>query len=683
MANYQTADIRNIALVGHAGSGKTQLAEALLAHSGAITHAGSIDRGNTVCDFDETEKRLQHSIDSAICHLDHQGARINLIDTPGYPDFINRSLSILAGVETAALVINAQNGIEFVSQRVMDAAAERRLCRLIIVNKIDSPEADLPTLMSQIQETFGSECLPINLPSEGGSTVVDCFFNPGDAVTDISSVNQTHETLIDQIVEVDEALMEVYLEQEASLSPEQLHAPFEQALREGHLIPVCFVSAETGAGIPQLLEVMARLMPNPTECNPPEFFQGEGHDNPIEIIADANRHVIAHVFKVVINPFFGRLGVFRIHQGSVKPNSQLFIGDGRKPFKVSHLYALQGKQQEEIQSGIPGDICAVTKVDEITRDAVLHDHHDEDLIHLRSFSVPKPMYGLAIKTARLGDEQKLSEALHKLLAEDPALELEQRSGVDETVLLGSTDLHLRIVLDKMREQYNVEVETSTPSIAYKETITKPAEGHHRHKKQTGGAGQFGEVYLRVKPLPRGHGFEFINSVVGGAIPSQFIPAVEKGVRQVLNSGAVAGYPLQDLSVEVYDGKHHSVDSKEVAFVAAGKRALLNAVEAAKPIILEPVVNLTVTAPSAAMGSINADVSTMRGVITGTKTVAGSNYIEVTGKVPLGELDDYQTRLNSETGGEGSYSFEFSHYDPVPDKLQQELIRNYKRVDDGD
>jgi elongation factor G len=679
---YLTQDIRNIALLGHAGSGKTSLAEALLFHSGAIKQQGAVEKGSTVCDFEAAEKELQHSIETALCHFDHKQARVNLLDTPGYPDFVNRSLAVLPAVETAAVVINAQNGIEFISKRTMEAAAERHLCRLIIINKIDAADTDLPTLLQQVQDTFGRECLPINLPAENGDRVIDCFFTPSDVTTDFSSISEAHDALVDQVVEVDEELMELYLEQEQSLDPEQLHDPFEQALRENHLIPVCFVSARTGAGIPELLDVMARLMPNPTEGNPPEFFKGEGHEQAVEVMPDSARHTIAHVFKVVINPFFGRLGMFRIHQGTVNVNGQLFIGDGRKPFKVAHLYTMQGKQQEEIRRGIPGDICTVTKVDEILRDVVLHDHHDEDLFHLRAMNFPAAMFGLAVKTARLGDEQKLSEALHKLEAEDPALTVEHRANLDETVLRGASELHLRTVLEKMQSQYNVAVDTSTPGIAYRETITRAADGHARHKKQTGGAGQFGEVYLKVEPLQRGQGYEFVNSVVGGSIPSQYIPAVEKGIHQVLESGAVAGFPLQDIRVNVYDGKHHSVDSKEVAFVAAGKKALIDAIKSAAPIILEPVVDLVVTAPGTSMGDISGDLSSMRGLITGTKTMS-NNFIEISSKVPLGELDNYQTRLNSETGGEGSFTVEFSHYDPVPSKLQQTLQSQFKHADEDD
>jgi elongation factor G len=369
MPSYTTENIRNIALVGHALSGKTTLTEALLHKAGVIGSPGSVEKGDTVADFEPEEKEYQHSLAAAIVSLDHDGTHINLIDTPGYPDFIGHSLTVLPAVETAAIVISASAGIEMITQRMMERAAERKLCRLIIINKIDAPDIDLPALLAHIQESFGRECLPINLPSGGGKTVVDCFFNPsGEA--DFSTVAQAHTRIVEQVVEVDDELMTVYLDQ-GEVRPEQLHDPFEKALREGHLIPVCFVSARTGAGISELLEVFARLMPNPQEGNPEPFLKGEGAAAQ-EVYADpdATKHVLAHVFRVAVDPFVGKLGVFRIHQGTINKDTQLYVNDARKPFKVGHLLKLQGKEHQETDAGVPGDICAVAKVEEVQFDAV-------------------------------------------------------------------------------------------------------------------------------------------------------------------------------------------------------------------------------------------------------------------------------------------------------------------------
>ncbi|MGH8119845.1 MAG: elongation factor G, partial [Gammaproteobacteria bacterium] len=613
---YATEDIRNIALTGHGGSGKTTLVEMLLYKAGAIKEMGSVARGTTVSDFDPQEKTRQHSLDSAIVSMDYHGGHINLIDTPGYPDFSGRALAVLPAVETCAVVINAQTGIELTAHKMMHAAAERGLDRLIIINKIDQPDVDLIGLLANIRESFGRECLPLNLPAAKGKKVVDCFFQPGDVQTDFSSVDEAHTHIVDQVIELDEDLMNLYLEQGEAIKPEQLHDPFETALREGHLIPVCFVSAATGAGIEELLEIFARLMPNPKEGNPPLFLHGTGDAaRPVDIVPEPGRHALAHVFKVAIDPYVGKLGVFRIHQGKIGKDSQLFIGDARKPFKVAHLLKLQGKQTTEISVGIPGDICAVSKVDEIHFDAVLHDSHDEDQFHLRSMHFPEPMYGLAIEVKSRGDEQKISDALHKLVAEDPSFRIEHHASLNETVIKGLGELHLRVMLEKLKNTYNVEVTTRPPRIAYRETITAPAEGHHRHKKQTGGAGQFGEVFLRIEPLPRGGGYEFVNDVVGGTIPRQFIPAVEKGILQALEQGVVAGYPVQDIQISVYDGKYHTVDSKEVAFVSAGKKACITAIKAAHPMVLEPIVNISITVPNQNLGDITGDFAGKRGRIT--------------------------------------------------------------------
>ncbi len=471
--------------------------------------------------------------------------------------------------------------------------------------------------------------------------------------------------------------MEVYPEQGDDITPEQLHEPFEQALREGHLIPVCFVSAMAGTGIDELLEIFAKLMPNPNEGNPPQFIKGEGESTEeIELTTSQDAHALAHVFKVSIDSFIGKLGVFRIHQGIIKKDSQLFIGDGRKPFKVGHLLKLQGKKHIEITSGMPGDICAIAKVDDVHFDAVLHDSHDEDHIHLKSLDLPAPMYGLAIETKSRGDEQKISDALHKLVAEDQSLMVEHNAVLNELVIRGLGELHLRMVLEKLKDQYHVEVDTRPPRIAYKESITTNAEAHYRHKKQTGGAGQFGEVYLRIEPLPKGEGFEFVNKIVGGVIPKQFIPAIEKGIQQALDEGVIAGYPLLDIKVTIYDGKYHAVDSKEIAFFTAGKKAFIDAVKKARPVVLEPIVEINITAPSESMGDITADLSGKRGRITNTSTIK-RDVTSISGIVPLSELDSYQSQLKSITGGEGSFSINFSHNDPVSVKTQKELMTAYK------
>ncbi|HEX8754795.1 MAG TPA: elongation factor G, partial [Steroidobacteraceae bacterium] len=645
--------------------------------AGAIRSRGSLARGSTVSDFDPQEKDLQHSLEPAILTFDCDSTRIHLLDTPGYPDFLGRTLSVLEAVEAVAVVVSATGSPDTVTHRLMDCARDRGLCRLVVINKMDSRDAKSADVLLQMREVFGAECLPLNLPADGGQSVVDCFFQPHGAPADFSSVETAHTQLVDQVIELDEQLMSVYLEQGEEIAPEQLHDPFEQALREGHLVPVCFTSAESGAGVAELLRVFTRLLPNPAEGNPPPFLKGSGERaQRVAVTPDPSKHVVAHVFKIAIDPYVGKMGVLRVHQGTVRPGAQLFVGDARKPFKVTHLYRLLGKDTAEIPEAIPGDICAIAKVEELHLDAVLHDSHDEDQYHLKPVAFPPPMLGLAIEPERRGDEQRLADTLHKLTAEDPCVRIEHHAAVNETVLYGTGELHLRTLLERMGQRYGVHVKTHPPSIPYRETVTRPAEGHCRHKKQTGGAGQFGEVFLRIEALQRGTGFEFVDEVVGGSIPGQFIPAVEKGVRQVLTEGALAGFPLQDIRVTVYDGKHHAVDSKEVAFVSAGRKAFLDAIHKASPIVLEPIVHLEITAPASAIGDITGDLATKRARINGNNTLPG-RLATVSALVPLAEISDYQTRLKALTGGQGTYAMELSHYDPVPPRRQQELVQAYR------
>ncbi len=672
--SYTTESIRNIALAGHAGAGKTTLFEALLHAGGAIQGVGTVERGNTVSDSDSQEQARAHSIDSCVAQIMHGDCHINLIDTAGYTDFRGATLASLAAVETVAVVVNAINGVEHNTRRVMMHARERGVARMLVVNKIDFDGANLATLVDALREEFGTECLPVNLPANRGNQVLDCFSHR-DGTTDFSSLAEAHQQILDQVAEINETVMNRYLDQgEDGLSPQQLHDAFEQCLREGHLVPICFVSARTGAGVKELLDIAARLLPNPAEGNPPPFVSGDG--KPLRVTHDPGAPVIADVFKIINDPFVGKLGVFRVWQGTVRRDSQLLVDDGRKPFKVGHLFRLQGKTHVEIDEAIPGDLAAVAKVEEIHFDAVLHESHDEDLVALAPPTFPTPMYGLALEPKHKGQEQKLSNALARLAEEDPCLRVEHHKELNETVVRGLSDLHLKVMLERMRERYGVEVETHPPSIAYRETIAVSAEGHHRHKKQTGGAGQFGEVFLRIEPLERDSGFEFVDATRGGVIPGQFLPAVEKGVRQAMERGAAAGYPLQDLRVTVYDGKFHAVDSKEVAFVSAGKKAFLDAIHKAQPIVLEPIVNVEVMIPEHSVGDVTGGLAGKRARIMGT-AAQRSGELVIKAQAPLAELNDYATELKSMTGGRGRYSLDLSHYEAVPPNVQKQLSEAWK------
>jgi len=677
--DYQTEDIRNVAFAGHAGAGKTMLVEQILAQAGAIKTPGVIEKGTTVSDWDELEKKHGHSLSSSLAGFNYRNTHINLLDTPGYPDFIGAALSVLPAVETVAVVINAERGVESASRRMMSWAQSQDQCRMVVINHIDNDQADLQAIYQEVREAFGDECLAVNLPSSDSKEVIDCFFKAEGAPA-FSSAESAHTAIVDQAVEVDEELMGVYLDQ-GEVSAEQLHDAFEQAMREGHLVPVCFVSAHPRVGVPELMASVVRLLPNPAEGNPPHFKNGFGDDaQKVEVSPDPEKHVLAHVFKVSFDPFVGRQTLLRVHQGRVRKDMQLFVGDARKPLKISNLSTPLGKESSELSVAVPGDIARVSKVDGLSYDDVLHDSHDEDLIHLEPLNLPTPMAGVSITASSRGDEQKIADVLLRLTASDPCLRVERDPVANETVLRGTGELHLRMAIERMSDQYDLKVTTGVPSIPYRETIGKAAKGHCRYKKQTGGAGQFGEVFLEIEPLPRGSGFEFANQIVGGVIPTQFIPAVEKGVRSVLNGGAIAGFPMQDVRVKVYDGKHHPVDSKEVAFVNAGRKAFLDAIANAKPLILEPVVNIEAMVPADNMGDIAGDLSSRRGRVVSTDVVSGGRMM-ISGQAPLAEMTDYQSRLKSVTGGEGSYNMEFANYEPAPAAIQKQLMSTFEHPEE--
>jgi len=681
MPSYTTGDIRNIVLVGHGGCGKTSLVDSMLFASGTIKHKASILDGSSASDFEKEEKEHGHSIYTAILHCDHLGKRINVIDTPGSPDLIGSAIAALPAVETVVVVISAQSGIEVVTRRVMEIARSRNLPRAIVINKIDLPDIDLEGLVAQIQETFGHECLPINLPAGNSKAVVECLLN-NNGESDILSVSDAHTAMLDQIVELDDTLMEKYLGGEEP-NYDVLHAPFERAMDEAHVVPILFTDARSGVGIAELLDAIAKHFPSPEEGNPCPFLSYRGapatgqpqEEIPFEYRNDPGKTLLAHVFKVTTDPYVGKLAVFRVHQGKCSGQSQVYIGHNKKPIKLGHIFHLQGKEHREATEIIAGDIGAVAKIEEIHTNDVLHDDHALDSVHLRPLTFPTPMFGLAITPKARGDEQKLSMQLSKIAEEDPTFRWITDRQTHEVVINGLGELHLRLILEKLANR-GLHVDTKPPKIAYRETISNNAEGHHRHKKQTGGAGQFGEVFLRIEPLERGKGFEFVNEVFGGTIPGQFIPAVEKGVRDLLDQGVVAGYPLQDVRVVVTDGKHHPVDSKEVAFRTAGKYAFKDAVLKAGPVLLEPIVNMEVTVPEDKMGAITGDLSGKRGRIQGTDVLPGG-MAQIKATAPLAEVMQYQSQLKSVTGGQGSFSMELSHYEAVPPFVQQQIAAQYK------
>lgn len=685
MPKYTTEQIRNLAITGAAGTGKTTLVEAILHNAGVIGRTGRVEDGNTVCDYEDLEKELKHSLESALVHFDHNGAHLNLIDTPGAPDFIGKAISVFPAVETVVVVVDASAGIETITGRLMKRAQERNLPRLIVINKIDHA-SDLSVLLEAIQESFGRECLPINLPTGGGKAVVDCL-GADSGESDLGDVATFHTQTVDQIVEMDEKLMEEYLAT-GKVSPDKLHEPFTKALRDGHLVPICFTSARDNIGVKELMDVFTSLCPNPMEGNPRPFeYMENGEKKEFRPKPDSKLDALGHVFKVASDPYVGKLSVFRVHQGHIGSDFQPKVDQNRKTLRIAHVFKLQGKGHTEVDQLIAGDIGAVAKVDEIHYNSVLHSGAVADDMHLKPLVLPKPMFGLAIEVATKGAENKLGEALHKLMDEDPTLVVERIATTGETVMRGLGEQHLRVKLRMLKDRYGVEVHTKPPRVAYKETITAKAEGHHRHKKQTGGAGQFGEVYLRVEPINGeeegiDNGLLFVDDTFGGSVPKQFLPAIEKGVRRVMSEGAIAGYPMQGIKVSVYDGKYHAVDSKEIAFITAGRKAFIDAVQKARPVLLEPYVKLEITVPADQIGDISGDLSGKRGRIIGTDMLPGNQAV-VTAEAPLAEVMSYSSQLKSMTGGAGSYSMEYSHDEPTPPNVQAEVIKSFQPQADED
>jgi len=691
------ADVRNICLVGSGGAGKTTLTEKLLYSAGSIKRAGTVEEGNTVSDFSDEEKHHKHSLQPAFVHFDYEGHEVHLIDTPGLVDFIGHAIACFPAVETVAVVVDAHKGIDSVARRLMTVAADRKIPRMIIINKMEENADGLEELVENIRETFGAICLPINLPTLKGKKVINVFEHDGhDSAgdqTDFSSVHAAHKAIVEQVIEVDDELTMEYLEkgEGAGFDPTKLHAAFEKALGEAHLVPICFCSAKTGAGVDDLLHVFASLCPSPLEVSPPELeirksVDGDGKDIEEEYIPkpDPKAKVIAHVFKVMTDAFVGKLGIFRVHSGTIKHKQELYIDDNSKPFRVGHLFKLQGKEHVEVSEVGPGEIAAISKVDELHFNGILHESPEASTVHLKPLPLPVPLYGLAIQLKNLADETKFSTASHKMMAEDPSLKIERIAATNQTVMRGLGELHLRIVMEKFKKNSNIELVTSQPKVAYKETITGKSEGHHRHRKQTGGSGQFGEVYLRIEPLPADHptGFEFESEVVGGAVPRQYWPAVEKGVRQIIESGAFAGYPMQGIRVALYDGKYHDVDSKEIAFITAGKKAFIEAVAKAHPKLLEPYVNIEVSAPSRYMGDIAGHLSTKRGRVQDSEMQSGDTCL-VRAVAPLGELSNYANELKSMTGGAGNFSLEYSHDEAAPPQVQAAVIAAFKPQEEKD
>ena len=679
---YHITDIRNIALAGHGASGKTSLADAMLFASGITGRLGSVDEGTSLSDSEDEERRRHFTIDCHPLHCEWSGKQVHLIDTPGYPDFIGQALSALAAVENVVLTVAGNSGVEVTTRRVVQEATRLKLGGLIALTKMDAEGVDFARVLAEIRETFGPRCVPFFVPigqGAGFSGVVDVIGHHDDPTPEGCPMDprDAYRMVVEQIVETDEILMERYLEGE-TIAPETLRNAAHAAIRDGLLVPIACVSARKDLGVREMLDLLAEITLKPDEVH--RFgHQGEDEDE-VELAPMEEGELVAQVFKTTNDLFVGKLSVLRIHSGRIAHDSTLVNLRTGKTSKPGHLYRLQGKTQEEVKEAIAGDIVAVPKFDDlhISDTVTVAANGHTPRLALNPIYFPTPMVPRAVEPKTREDEPKISAGLAKLADEDPTFTYRRDSQTHELVISGMSELHLDIIQNRLKTRYKIDVNTHVPHVPYLETVSVEAEAHHRHKKQTGGRGQFADVQLRVRPRPRGEGFAFVNAVRGGVIPAQFLPAIEKGVREQLEKGVVSGNPVVDIEVEVFFGSHHAVDSSEQAFKVAGASAFRKAFVAARPTLLEPIVDLEIVAPLEKFGDVSADLSTRRGHITGMESLPGGQQ-SIKATVPLAEALRYATDLKSLTAGRGSYTMEFRSYEPVPPNVQQDLVNRWARI----
>ncbi len=664
MATIPIADIRNIVFVGHSGAGKTSLAESLLYKSGATNRLGSVVDKTSIFDFAEDEKEAAHSIDSSVCCIQHDGKHVNIIDTPGATDYCGQAVAALAGAETAILVVSAAAGIEVNTRKMWERATNYGMARMIVVNKIDADNTNLEELLETIQEFFGSECVPINLPKGGGTDVTGCFKNK-TGESDFGDIPSAHEAAIEAIVGVDDTLMEKYLGGE--VSDEDVLVVAAKACVAGEFVPVLFTNALKEVGCPELLNAIVKIAPSPLLGKKRVLTR---EDEKIEIIPKADGPFVGQVFKVISDPKSHiKYSFIRVHTGSVAGDAAVKTIEDRKGTRLGHISRFQGGEHKDIDAASAGDIVAVAKHDFHIGDAVFTDNGGDIAMPKR----PMPMYAKAIESKTHGDEDKIGLALKKFAEEDYCLDIERDSITKELVIHGIGDLHIRTVLKRMSHQFKLEVVTKPPKIPYRETITGRADSiEYTHKKQSGGSGQFGRVIINMFPSERGEGYQFVDKIFGGAIDQTYRVSVDKGIRGQMTEGVLAGYPIVDVTVELIDGKTHPVDSKDIAFQIAGKGAFREAFMKSKPTLLEPIVEVEVTVPRDTVGDIQGDLASHRGRPQGQKALPGGLSM-LSALVPLAELSDYNSRLSSITGGQGSFTLEFSHYESVPANVAQQVI----------
>ncbi|MBP3693620.1 MAG: elongation factor G [Thermoguttaceae bacterium] len=681
MAKYQVDSIRNIALCGHCSTGKTTMVDKILHRTKAINHTGTVDAGSSFCDCEEEEKAHKYTIESKLTHFDYKGKLFNLIDTPGYPDFIGQTIGAMNGVDNVAVVINAQSGIEVNTRRVFNEAKNLGLGRFVVINKLDGDNIKFDELVAQIQDVFGSECCLMNTPDTVGggfSAVKSCMDD---------------EAFIEQVVMCDDDWMMQFMEGEMPTEAD-LAVLLPKAVAQGLIVPILCTSGKNEIGLDELLDAIALAGLNPG-MNTRTAKDANGEE--FELKADASEPLVAQVFKTRADPFVQKLSYFRVYQGTVKTGDTVPVTGSRKGLKIAQLFQMLGNQTVALDEAGPGYICAVTKAEDLYTSTTLGN------ATMNEITFPTPMVSLAATPKSRGDEGKLSGALAKLCDEDSTFKRDQDAQTKELVITGMSELHLQILRERLKRRDKVEVDTKEPKIPYRETIQRNGDGSYRHKKQSGGSGQFGEVHIRMYPFPGGtdpaefctkdkfptlkefhHDPEFnflwIDTVTQGSISDNFKPAIEKGFRERMTKGVIAGCKVQDIAVELYFGKMHDVDSNETAFKTAASMCFRNVFQECKPTLLEPVVKIEITIPNDKVGDISGDLSTRRGRPLGMES-AGGGMQTIIAEIPLAEVTTYARVLASMTGGQGSYTLEFDRYDIVPGNIIQDIIAKNKQEEE--
>ncbi|MFH1553008.1 MAG: elongation factor G [Candidatus Omnitrophota bacterium] len=676
-----TKDIRNIVFISHSGAGKTTLVENLLFKAGAISKKGSVDEGTTVSDYSDDEKERKTSINLSVAHYEKDGVKVNLMDAPGYLDYIGEVVAGVNAADAVVLMVDAVSGMEVGTSKFWKLSQEYNLPGMIVINMMDKDNANFGKVLESIKASLGKKCVALFYPNGSGASfsgIANLLTKEGiDKLQgdDKDKADQLSSEMTEEVAESDDALLEKYLE-EGKLSSEDLNKAFRTAVVSGKIIPVIPASTEKGIGIDEIMTVIREYMPSPEDRTAVEIELpgGEGEEPAPGVEPKVDSPFSAQVFKTISDPYAGQISVFRVRSGKVASNQSVKNTSKNAAEKLGQLFYLKGKEQIQTASVIAGDIGAAAKLKDTHTGDSLSD--DKKAVKFKSITFPEPAISFSVKPKSRSDEDKISNVLAKLIAEDPTFQMTRDKQTHELIVSGMGDLHLKTMIARMKDRFGVDVEIGTPKVAYKETITAGGDSQYRHKKQSGGAGQFAEVWMRVEPLPRGEGFEFVDEVVGGAIPKQFVGSCEKGVKSALSEGTIAGYPVIDIRVIIYDGKTHPVDSKDIAFQIAAAHAFREACDKAKPALLEPIMNVEFTVPEENMGDIAGSLSSRRGRVQGMNPEGGMQVVKA--QIPLEEMYKYANELKSLTGGRATYTMSFSHYEPVPSNVAQKVISQSKK-----